>query len=91
MVSKDHFIHTKSEFLKVNGFDFLIALYHGFFVCIVPVIGYFNAERLPTNSEWWVIIAAILSAFLGSLLKSALTNSEGQVFKEENGKVSLAD
>ena len=72
-----------SEYLSVNGADLLNALYHAIIACAIPFIGFLSAGRMPTQSEWYVILGATLSAFIGALFKRGVTNTEGNLFTKE--------
>lgn len=77
-----------AEYLKVNGADFLNALYHAIIACALPLAGFLSAGRLPVISEWYVMAGAALSAFIGALFKRGFTNSEGNLFKAEPAKTA---
>jgi hypothetical protein len=73
----------KADYLKVSGVDFVNALYHAIIASAIPFAGFLSAGRMPTQSEWYIIGGASLSAFIGALFKRGLTNSQGDLFTEE--------
>jgi|GEM_PF-2239980 len=72
-----------SDYLTVRAGDFLNALYHAVIACSIPFIGFLSAGRMPSQPEWYVILGATLSAFLGALFKRGFTNSQGELFEKE--------
>jgi hypothetical protein len=76
----------KADYLNVSGVDFLNALYHALIACTIPFAGYLSAGRLPTQTEWYIILGASLSAFIGALFKRGVTNSQGDLFTKEPEK-----
>jgi len=72
----------KSEFGKIGKTDLLNALYHAIGAFIFPAIAYLSGGRLPTVSEWYILLSVLLSAFCADIFKRSLTNSDGEAFKK---------
>ncbi|MDD4991863.1 MAG: hypothetical protein PHR83_06480 [Paludibacter sp.] len=73
----------KSDFMTIGGTDLLNALYHAIIASAIPFAGFLSAGRMPTQSEWYIIMGATLSAFIGALFKRGATNSQGELFTKE--------
>lgn len=73
-----------SEFLKLNGQDFIKGL---IIAGLVAVLGslqtILEAGHLPTGAEWLTIGKMAGAAIISYLLKNLFTNSQGQIAKSE--------
>jgi len=69
-----------SEFGKISSTDVINALY---IACAASSYSIGACISIPTKANLLNLIGTFVSAFLGSLFKSNVTNSNGQVFKKE--------
>lgn len=74
----------KSEFGKIKGVDLLNALYHAVGAVAIPFFGFLGAGRMPNGSEWYILASVFGSAIFADIFKRSVTNSNGQVLKNEN-------
>lgn len=74
----------KSEFGKIHSVDLLNAVYHGIVTVSIPLINIFFNQQSNSLSDYKILIGCFLSAFIGSIFKTGVTNSDGKIFKKEN-------
>lgn len=77
----------RSKYWKLNLHDFWKALYHGGVAIALPLSDMlldmlFNTAT-PSMLDWRTVAGFFASAFIGSLLKSGATNSDGEIFRKD--------
>ena len=78
---------NRSKFYKIDLYDFWKALYHAGVSIAIPLgdilLDVIFKTNTPTMLDWRTIAGFFISAFIGSLLKSGATNSNGELLKRE--------
>ena len=77
----------RSKYCKINLHDFWKALYHGGVAIALPLsdmlLDIIFKTATPSLLDWRTVAGFFASAFIGSLLKSGATNSDGEIFRKD--------
>lgn len=77
----------RSKYCKIDLHDFWKSLYHGGVAIALPLsdmlLDIIFQTSTPTILDWRTLAGVFFGAFIGSIMKSGATNSDGEIFRKE--------
>lgn len=77
----------RSKYCKIDLHDFWKALYHGGVAVALPLsdmlLDILFKTATPSILDWRTLAGVFIGAFIGSVIKSGATNSDGEILRKE--------
>lgn len=77
----------RSKYCKIDLHDFWKALYHGGVAIALPLsdmlLDIVFKTATPSILDWRTLAGVFIGAFIGSIMKSGATNSDGEIFRKD--------